>query len=418
MKAADPFDRVSPVVCPDSGEPGRGLVLQAQRMEAIGQVAGGIARDFNDALTVITGYSQLLLDSGQLTAEMAEQLRQVYAAGVRAGNLMRQLLIFSRKHAVNKQPVDLNQQITDLTGMLGRLVGKTIRLEVSLAPGLPALNADPVMMEQILMNLSLNARDAMPEGGVLAISTATVVFGDGEAAGNPDRRPGKFVCLAVSDTGCGMTPGSIQRIFEPFYTTKAPGVATGLGLATVFGIVQEHSGWIEVESQPGAGSRFRVYLPPGSDRPAGTGPAGETSAGNHNETILLVEDDAPVRDFIVAVLNRHGYRILQAGSGVDALEVWKWYSPRIALLLTDMVIPDGMSGLQLAEQLKAQKPALKVVLMSGYTSEMVGQLHTGRRQSRFIQKPIRPDALARIVREALDEPSTAAEPVLPPPARA
>ncbi len=382
-------------------------------MEALGQIAAGIAREFNDALTVITGYSQLLLDSGQLPAEMAEQMRQVYAAGMRAGNLMRQLLLFSGRHAINKRRVDVNAHIAEIAQVFGRLAGEKIRIEVSLAPGLPALAADAVMMEQMVMNLLQNARDAMPNGGGLAIGTTAAVFDDAEAAGHPGRRRGEFICLTVGDTGCGIPPGNLPRIFEPFFTTKEPGATTGLGLATVFGIVQEHAGWVEVESRPGAGAKFSVFLPVGSGQQPGAAAAGGTSPGKGSETILLVEDEAPVRDFIVAVLDRSGYRVLQAPSCVDAMEVWKWYSPRIALLLTDVVMPECGSGLELAEKLRSQKPGLKVVLMSGYTREMLRGLHAGEAQAYFIQKPIRPDALVRIIREALDGPLTGASPASP-----
>lgn len=406
MNSTDPSSGVGRVFSPEDNEFRCKQAQEKQKMEALGQLAGGMACNFNDALTVVTGYSQLLLDSGQLPAEVAEQLRQIYAAGTRAGNLMRQLMLFSGEHVVNKQVIDLNNHITGLARVLGRIVDEPIRLELSLAPVLPAINADAAMLEQILMNLAFNARDAMPNGGVLAIITAKTVLSEAEVTGHPGRRPGEYICLTVSDNGCGIPPENISRIFEPFYTTKKPGMGMGLGLATVFGIVKAHAGWIEVESQLDVGTRFRVFLPSAPDQLQSTGKAGATSGGKKTETILLVEDEMIVRDFIVAVLSRHGYRVLQAGSGVDALEVWKWYSSRIVLLLTDMVLPDDVSGLQLAEELQKTKPALKVVLMSGYTSQMVGQLHTRGRQVRFIQKPIRPDALARIVREALE-----AEPV-------
>jgi len=383
-------------------------LLQAQKMEAIGQLAGGIAHDFNNSLTVITGYTRLLLDNSELREPMADQLRQVYTAGMHAANLTRQLLLFSRRHAINKRVIDLNEHLTELTRVLGRVLGEAIRLEVKLDPALPALNADAGMIEQILMNLAMNAREAMPKGGVLSIGTTITEIGKSEAAHHAGARPGPFICLTIGDTGCGITPEHLPRIFEPFFTTKAPATGTGLGLATVFGIVQEHGGWIEVESQPTTGTRFRILLPPVSGQPVNHASAPAESAGlagNGLETILVVEDEAPVRDLVVAVLEHYGYRVLQADNGATAQEVWKWHSHRIALLLTDVVLPDGMSGAELSEQMQQEKPGLKVVLMSGYASEYAGKLFPRRPQVRFIQKPFTPQALEKIVREVLDEPA-------------
>jgi signal transduction histidine kinase len=383
-------------------------LLQAQKMEAIGQLAGGIAHDFNNSLTVITGYTRLLLDNSELREPMADQLRQVYTAGMHAANLTRQLLLFSRRHAINKRVIDLNEHLTELTRVLGRVLGETIRLEVKLDPALPALNADAGMIEQILMNLAMNAREAMPEGGVLSIGTTTAQIGESEAACHAGARPGPFICLTIGDTGCGIAPEHLPRIFEPFFTTKAPDAGTGLGLATVFGIVQEHGGWIEVESRPAAGTRFRILLPPVSGQPAdhASAPAEPAGlAGKGAETILVVEDEAPVRDLVVAVLEHYGYRVLQADDGATALEVWKWHSQRIALLLTDVVLSDDLSGAELSEQMQREKPGLKVVLMSGYAKEYAGKLFPRRPQVRFIQKPFPPQALEKIVREILDEPA-------------
>jgi PAS domain S-box-containing protein len=394
-------------------------LLQAQKMEAIGQLAGGIAHDFNNSLTIITGYATLLLDHGHFPEPKAEQLREIYSAGVRAGNLTKQLLLFSRKQAMHRRAINVNGHITELVKMLGRLIGEHIRLAVDLTPELPLLDADVSMVEQILMNLAVNARDAMPHGGVLTLATAQACFDVPGAARHPDRRPGRFIRITVSDTGCGIPPENMTRIFEPFYTTKPAGLGTGLGLATVFGIVHEHGGWIEVDSKVGSGTQFAVFLPTCPDHTVSAHPLGEIVAAQGSETILLVEDEASVRDFIVAVLDHYGYRVLQAASGVDAREVWHRHAARIALLLTDMVLPDGVSGAELAEQVQAEKPAIKVVLMSGYTSELVGQLYTRRPSTRFIQKPFQPNALAQIVREALDEavaaPGAAAG---PPPAEA
>jgi PAS domain S-box-containing protein len=390
-------------------------LLQAQKMEAIGRLAGGVAHDFNNTLTVINGYTKLLLDTGALPAKAAEQLRLVYTAGMRAGNLTRQLLLFSRKHTTNKQVIDLNEHIRELARMFGRILGEPVRLELDLAPELKALHADSGMIEQILMNLAVNARDAMPQGGRLTLATSAVRFTEEDVDGRSGRRAGEFVCLRVSDTGCGIPPEIMPRIFEPFYTTKAPGVGTGLGLATVFGIVQEHEGWLEVDSTVGVGTTFRLYFPPSTEQPAAAkGQTAEPFTQKGTETILLVEDETPVRDFTAAVLEHYGYRVLQAETGKDALEVWKWHAERIALLLTDMVMPDGISGMDLARELRKEKPPMPVILMSGYTSETVGKLIAQSPRTRFIQKPFPPSALTKVLRELLDEPL--ASPALAPPA--
>lgn len=377
-------------------------LLQAQKMDAIGQLAGGVAHDFNNALTVINGYSRLLLDLGQLPPKVAEQMRLVYAAGMRAGNLTRQLLLFSRKHAVHKQVIDLNEHLRELAKLLGRLIGEHINLELNLTPTQSNVKADESMLEQIVMNLAVNARDAMPKGGRLHITTAVRRFGAPDLTGHSGRRIGAFVCLTVEDTGCGISEEVMPRIFEPFFTTKPPGTGTGLGLATVFGITQEHDGWIEVESRVGTGTAFHVYFPACSENPARQAEAPEAAPRAGSETVLLVEDETPVREFVAAVLAHFGYRVLQASCGMEALEVWKWHSSRIALLVSDMVMPDGVSGMDLAEALREQRPGLKVVLMSGYTSEMVGQLYTRRPNTHFIQKPFQPTAFAKLVRELLD----------------
>jgi two-component system, cell cycle sensor histidine kinase and response regulator CckA len=265
--------------------------------------------------------------------------------------------------------------------------------------------ADRGQVEQIVMNLAVNARDAMPEGGTLAISTEQVTLDDAAARLRPGARPGKFICLSVRDTGGGIAPENLQRIFEPFFTTKAIGHGTGLGLAMVFGIVQQHEGWIEVESGAGTGTRFRVMLPATTGQVPAPGhrSASAPPARGGRETVLLVEDEATVREFAVAVLQGHGYRVLQAGSGVEALEVWKWHGPRIALLFTDLVLPDGLSGVELAARLRQEKPALKVVLTSGYAKAPMGEEFRPPAGMQFIHKPYKPQVLALTVREALDD---------------
>jgi hypothetical protein len=379
-------------------------LLHAQKMEAVGQLAGGIAHDFNNVLTVVTGYARLLLDTGNVPPDIAEPLRQIYTAGTRATNLTRQLLVFSRRQSIHRRPVDLNPIVDEIAKMLRRLIGEHITLTIATPPQPAAVEADPRMVEQVIMNLALNARDAMPHDGALTIGTEFLSIADPAARNHPDARAGEFVVLYVRDTGCGIPSENLQRIFEPFFTTKEPGRGTGLGLATVFGIVQQHHGWIEVESTVGAGTCFRVFFPaaaaPQQPAPSRHGKAPAVRGGS--ETVLLIEDEPAVREFAVAVLRTHGYRVLQACSGVEALEVWKWHGPRIRLLFSDMVLPDGLSGAELAERLRRDSPALKVVLTSGYTPETLEHGLKPPAGAVFIHKPYKPRVLAQAIRDALD----------------
>jgi PAS domain S-box-containing protein len=380
-------------------------LLQAQKMEAVGQLAGGLAHDFNNVLTIVIGYARLLLDNGSMPPDAVEALTQIYSAGTRAANLTRQLLIFSRKQPVDRRAVDLNQIAGEIFDMLRRLIGAHIKLELELAPDACTTDADPGMIEQVLMNLAVNARDAMPRGGTLVISTGFATIEAAAIRHNPQAHPGEFACLAVRDTGCGIPPENLQRVFEPFFTTKSAGHGTGLGLAMAFGIVKQHGGWIDVESTVGVGTCFRIFLPAA---PAETMvPAGRLAKAaavvRGSETLLLVEDEVAVREFAVAVLRNQGYRVLQACSGIDAMEVWKWHGPRISLLFTDLVMPDGLSGAELATRLRGEKPALKVIITSGYMNEVNGGEFPTPSGTRFIHKPYKPQALAQAVRDALDD---------------
>ena len=377
---------------------------QAQKMEAVGQLAGGVAHDFNNVLTVVIGYAQMLLDRGTIPPDAVEPLRQIYNAGTRAANLTRQLLVFSRKQTIQRRVIDLNQIAREISALLRPLIGEPIKLELSLSADPCPAEADASMIEQVIMNLAVNARDAMPKGGTLTIAMEHVTLDAAAPHRHPEARPGAFVCLSVRDTGCGIPPENLPRIFEPFFTTKAAGHGTGLGLAMAFDIVQQHQGWIEVESTVGAGTCFRVLLPaatPATTLPAGR-PAKPATTGGA-ETLLLVEDEPAVREFAVTVLRSHGYRVLQAGSGIDALEIWKWHQSRIALLVTDLVLPDGLSGEELAVRLRQEKPALKVVLTSGYANETIGEEFRPPAGTHFIRKPYKPQVLAQAVRDALDD---------------
>jgi len=376
---------------------------QAQKMEAFGQLAGGVAHDFNNLLAVIMGFANLLRDTEELGAEAREQIEQVHLAGERAANLTRQLLTFSRKRDMQIRSLNLNDVIGDMAKMLVRLIGEDIKLDCKFSPNLPRVQADPSMMEQVLMNLVVNARDAMPKGGHLMISTDAVVIESSHTRGQSEARAGDFVCLSVRDTGCGMTPEVRARIFEPFFTTKGVGKGTGLGLATVFGIVKQHLGWIEVASEVGLGTSFKIFIPVTSQpAPERQAKVVESKTGEGTETVLLVEDEEAVRGLLKIILQRHGYRVLEAASGSAALLVWKEYGTQIDLLLTDMIMPDGLTGRELARQLLAQEPGLKVVYSSGYDDDPEGTAFISRGTAVFLQKPYTPKKLIQTVRQCLD----------------
>ena len=379
---------------------------QAQKLESIGQLAGGIAHDFNNVLCVINGRTSLLLEDPSLPAAARDSLKEIYTAGARAAALTRQLLVFSRRQTMNRVALDLNKVIEELAKMLGRLIGENIKLELALAPQLPAIAGDGGMMEQVLMNLAVNARDAMPRGGHLTLTTATTALREDDVRGKPNARVGEFVVLSVTDTGSGIGPDILPRIFEPFFTTKSKSHGTGLGLSTVFGIVGQHQGWIEVATELGCGTTFAIFLPLARRvEPSAIlfAPA-ETVAPNGRETILVVEDEAGVREFATTALQFHGYRVLQAASGKEALEVWERHARGIQLLLTDMVLPDDMTGPELAARMQEGKSSLRVVFTSGYTPETMADVFAASKGKRFIHKPYQPRALAQVVREALDGP--------------
>ncbi|HKS36054.1 MAG TPA: ATP-binding protein, partial [Verrucomicrobiae bacterium] len=377
---------------------------QAQKMESVGQLAAGVAHDFNNLLSIVQGYSTLLLDDKDLKNETVEALKQINSATQRATHLTRQLLTFSRKQTLNIEILDLNEVINSVNRLLRRVIGESVALQFNYSPHLPAVEADTGMMEQVIMNLAINARDAMPEGGQLTIGTKAVEIPEGYSEHNPEARPGRFVCLSISDTGCGMDETTLERIFEPFFTTKPAGKGTGLGLATVYGIVKQHRGWIEVQSQVSNGTTFRIYLP--ASAKAATPSSNhqvEPAARGGSETVLLVEDEPAVLGMAKGILERQGYRVLSAASGDEALPVWHENASGIRLLLTDMVMPGSLNGRELAEKLLSEKPGLKVIYTSGYSVELLGTGMTTSKNFVFLQKPYRPDALAQVVRNCLDE---------------
>ncbi len=376
---------------------------QAQKMEAIGQLAGGVAHDFNNLLTVIQGYANLIQCRPGLDTEMAEYLNLIASAATRAANLTRQLLTFSRKQIVQRQYLELNEVIEHMAKMLRRIIGEDIAVQFACAADLPTLEADPGMVEQVLMNLAVNARDAMPKGGRLTIGTEAVRLSADDVKAQSQARAGLFVRLSVTDTGCGMPPEVLEHIFEPFFTTKGVGKGTGLGLATVYGIVEQHAGWTEVTSEVGVGTTFRIYWPVAPQ----AGPRREfkpleAPVRGGTEKILLVEDESSLRALTKIMLRRHGYEVVEAGSGREAERLWTAAGGDFDLLLTDMVMPDGLTGRELAEKLQAQKPSLKVLFASGYSLDLIGQGLVLREGVNFLQKPYPASKLAQAVRECLE----------------
>ena len=381
---------------------------QAHKMEAIGQLAGGVAHDFNNLLLVMRGNAELLLmESDKYPEQTKECLRQITAAAERAANLTRQLLAFSRKQVMQSQPLALDDLITNLTKMLKRMIGEHIDLQCHYGAHLPLVQADAGMLEQVLINLVINARDAMPRGGQLHIAAEKVNLDKAGAQANPQARPGEFVCLTVRDTGIGIASEQLPRIFEPFYTTKEPGKGTGLGLATVYGIVQQHLGWIEVSSASERGAVFKIFLPalPGSlTRSENQEPAPPVRTGT--ETILLVEDESSVRMITRRVLETAGYKVYEAATGREAMRVWTAHAKEIALVLTDIVMPEGMTGRELGTFLRDQKSGVKIIFMSGYSETIAGKdtQFFRRSNTQFLQKPSSSRVLLESVRRTLDEP--------------
>jgi PAS domain S-box-containing protein len=383
-------------------------LAQSQKIDAVGQLAGGVAHDFNNLLGVITGYCELLHREIGLQHPAQPRLDQIRRAADRAAGLTRQLLAFSRKQVLQPRLLDLNAVVADVEQMLRRLIGEHIQLVTAFAADLAAVMADPGQVEQAIVNLAVNARDAMPRGGRLMIETANTEIDEEYALGHAGAQPGRYVCLTVSDTGHGMDEATLSRVFEPFFTTKERGKGTGLGLSTVYGIVKQSGGYVAAESEPGKGAQFSVYLPAANQPAEPVSPAATKSLprGGH-ETVLVLEDEDMLRGIVREMLESAGYRVLDYGSAGEAMHLFERRGEAIHLLLTDVVMP-RMSGREIAERLRQLQPNLRVLYMSGYSPQMVdahGVLEPG---TDFIAKPFTVEAILRHVREALDRPGSPA----------
>ena len=373
-------------------------LLQAQKMEAVGRLAGGVAHDFNNALGVIQGYSELLLRHAR--SDQRTMLEQILGAAQHATGLTRQLLAFSRKQIVNPVALDVNALLSALEKMLGRLIGEDIDLAIVFGEDIGRVKADRGQLEQVVMNLCVNARDAMPDGGQLRIETANVELDASHATPDETVAPGRYVMLAVSDAGAGIESGILSKIFEPFFTTKEAGKGTGLGLATVYGIVKQAGGHIWVYSEMGRGTTFKIFLPR-VDEPVLPAEVAAEPGPSRGETILLVEDAPSLRAIAREILEEHGYRVMEAAGAEEAIETAGRHPGAIDLLVTDVVMP-GMNGRGLAETLVAARPALRVLYMSGYTDDVIAHRGVLGRGAMFIEKPFTVRALLERVRAALD----------------
>jgi PAS domain S-box-containing protein len=375
---------------------------QVQRMDSIGQLAGGVAHDFNNILTAILGFSEILLDDAAPGTEARLDLEGIQKAAQHGASLSRQLLAFSRRQMLDLRILDLNEVVLDFERMIGRVLGEHIHFQMAGNTALWRVKADKGQLEQVLMNLAVNARDAMPDGGTLTVETRNLTVED-HSPERPQAQPGAYVMLAVRDTGVGMDAETQARIFEPFFTTKAAGRGTGLGLATVYGIVKQIGGFVDVESEPGEGSTFRVCLPAIAGVPVGdtslSAPQPREGAPVERATVLLVEDDAALRRLLARSLERHGYVVRQASQSEEALAILA-HDPAIDLLVTDAVLP-GQSGPRLARQIEQQRPQLRVLFISGYSDDAILRLGLMNEQEAFLQKPFGPRTFVAKVQQVL-----------------
>ena len=378
-------------------------LLQVQKMEAIGTLAGGVAHDFNNLLTAIQGHTELAMMRLNEDEPVYRDLKEVKRASVRAANLTRQLLLFSRRQPMEMTPLNLNETVEDMMKMVRRLIGEDIAVTTSMEEDLWTIKADPVNIEQVIMNLVVNARDAMPEGGEIVLRTENVHLDEDDCKAIIDARPGNFVCLSIADTGIGMDKETIERIFEPFFSTKGPGKGTGLGLSVVYGIIKQHEGWINVYSEPGQGATFRIYLPAVSVKPDTVDEQRVSLAEfqGRGERILLVEDDGAIRELSARILRENGYVPFSAANAEEALEIFERENRDFALVFSDIVLPDK-GGLQLVDELLSHKPDLRVLLSSGYSNEKSQWQAVRESGFRFLQKPYDLPDFLRAIREVLE----------------
>ncbi len=380
--------------------------LQSQKMEAMGRLAGGIAHDFNNVLTIIGGYSELLREDVSSTEPQRGYTEEIAKAARRAAGLTRQLLAFSRKQVLQTQVVDLNKVVRGMEGILTRIIGEDIELSTVLAPGLGRVRVDSSQIEQAILNLAVNARDAMTKGGKLILETSEIIRNEAGPGGQDGPLPGRCVMLRVSDTGGGMTPEVLSHLYEPFFTTKEQGKGTGLGLSMVYGIVTQSSGSIEVDSTPGRGTSFRIFLPIVDEAPLESRPDGpERGPYRGSESVLIVEDEPAVLEFAVRVLADKGYTVLRATHAAEALRICRENETPIHLVVTDMVMPGGMNGRELARELSQTRPGVPVLFMSGYVADAMDDGGAAEEPIHLLEKPFTPASLAQKVRDVLDTPN-------------
>ena len=377
-------------------------VRQAQKLKSIGQLAGGVAHDFNNILAAMMMQINILQQNPSLERIASDALNDLMDEAQRAANLTRQLLMFSRQSVLDIKTLDMNKVVSNLLKMLARLIGEDIKIFFTPRTDLPLVDADPGMMEQVIMNLCVNARDAMPKGGKLIIMLEGVYASEAQTKPHLGVKPGLFLRITVSDTGCGIDKGALQHIFEPFFTTKAVGKGTGLGLSTVHGIIGQHKGWIEVESQIGCGTTFHIFLPATSKRIIESNQDDALKVIKGDETVLLVEDEISVRRALAQSMRLLGYQVFEAGNGPEAMRIWKENSDQIHLLLTDMVMPEGMTGLDLAEKIRKEKTDLKIIISSGYNTKIDSHDSLERAGITYLQKPYEFETLSKALRDCLD----------------
>jgi two-component system cell cycle sensor histidine kinase/response regulator CckA len=375
-------------------------IRKTQKMESIGQLAAGVAHDFNNLLTIIQGHTNLLLDE-KSEPEALDSLKRISAAADRAATLTRQLLTVGRRQRMAPTPLNVNDLLRNVEGLLRHVLGERVYLETNYKPELPETLADAALLEQVIVNLAMNARDAMQQGGVLTISTTVCEIDRHYTRRNLEAEQGSFICLRMEDTGCGIDAATLAHLFEPFYTTKDVGKGPGLGLAAVYGIVKQHKGWIDVSSRLSQGTIFDIYLPCALRVTAGQLPVADLKLESVRETVLVVEDEPELLMLVAGILQSNGYQVLQAASGVKALDLWQSNQDKIDLLLTDMKMPEGMDGLELAQILTGRNPRLKVLYTSGYSPALLGSAISFREDYNFLPKPYPPERLLSAVRNCL-----------------